>query len=502
MKDKKLIKNIMITLLQQVIAIICGFIIPKEIIQTYGSNTNGLINSITQFLTYIVIVEAGVGAVVKSLLYKPIAEKNKSDIEKILKSAQKFFRTIALIFCVYIIILCIIYPKIVSNDFSVIFTRILIVIIAISSFVEYFTGMIYTLYLQSNQQKYVVSIIQTVSLICNTIVTLLLIKSGCSIIIIQMVSSCIFVIRPIIQKIYVEKKYKLKVSKCVETYIIKQKKDAFAHQLANVIHNSVDVFLITLVMGTLQVSVYMVYRLVLQGIKQFVKTIMSGVDDFFGNIFAKEKYDEMNKMFKIYEFIYFTIITILYNLCLVLIVPFVSIYTKGIADTNYHQPIFAIILTLSEFIWAIRYLANQLINAVGHFKQTKKMALIEAGVNLIISIILIYKLGLLGVAIGTLIAMLIRGIYMIYYFSKTVLKRSVKIELKFFAIIVVETIIITAIGINVTIKMSLSNYFDWAVFAGIYGIIIAVFVFGFNIILNKELFQETLKLAKSVFKKS
>ena len=58
------------------------------------------------------------------------------------------------------------------------FTRVLIVIIAISSFVEYFTGMIYTLYLQANQQKYVISIIQTISLIFNTIVTILLIKMG------------------------------------------------------------------------------------------------------------------------------------------------------------------------------------------------------------------------------------------------------------------------------------------------------------------------------------
>ena len=113
MKNKKLIKNIIISLLQQVVTIICGLILPKTIIKTYGSSTNGLINSITQFLTYISIVEAGVGTVVKSLLYKPIAEKNKNDIEKILKSAQNFYRTIALIFFVYIIILCIIYPQIV-----------------------------------------------------------------------------------------------------------------------------------------------------------------------------------------------------------------------------------------------------------------------------------------------------------------------------------------------------------------------------------------------------
>lgn len=496
MNNKKLVKNILISLLQQVVTIICGFILPKTIIYTYGSNTNGLINSINQFLTYIVIVEAGVGTVVKSLLYKPIANKNKNDVEKILKSAQKFFRTIALIYFIYIIVLCIIYPKIVSNNFDMNFTKVLIVTIAISSFVEYFTGMIYTLYLQANQEKYIISIIQIVTIIFNTIVTILLIKRGYSILIIEMVSSCIFIIRPIVQKIYVEKKYKIKVSKCVEKYIIKQKRDAFTHQLAYAIHNNIDVFLITLFMGTLEVSVYMVYKLVVDGIKKIVRTIMSGVSDFFGNMFAEEKYEEINKKFTMYEFIYFTIITILYNLCLVLIVPFVSIYTKGIADTNYYQPLFAIVLTLSEFIWAIRYPANELINAVGHFKQTKNMALIEVGVNLIISIALVNKLGLLGVAIGTLVAMLIRGIYMIYYFSRNVLKRSIKIDLKFIGIIVVETIILTVIGLICNEKIALTNYIEWILFAVIYGIIITIFIISVNMILNKKLSKEIYNYIK------
>lgn len=496
MNNKKLIKNIIISLMQQVVIIICGFILPKEIIEAYGSSTNGLINSITQFLTYISIVEAGVGAVIKYLLYKPIAERNKNDIEKILISAQSFYRKIALIFLVYIITLCIIYPQIVSNDYDINFTRRLIVIIAISSFVEYLTGVIYALFLQANQQKYIISIIQTISLILNTIVTILLIKMGYSIIIVEIVSSCIFIIRPIIQKIYVEKKYKIKVAKSVGKYVIKQKRDAFAHQLAYVVHNTIDVFLITIFLGTLQVSVYMIYRLVVEGIKKFVRTIMSGVDDFFGNIFAKEEYEEMNRKFTMYEFIYFTIITILYNLCLVLIIPFVSIYTKGIVDTNYYQPIFAIILTLSEFIWAIRYPVNQLINTVGHFKQTKNMALLEAGINLLISIVLINKLGLLGVAIGTFVAMLIRGIYMIYYFSKNILKRSIKIDLKFIVIIIIETIILTAIGLICNGKIVLNNYIEWVLFAGIYGIFTTIFVISINIILNKKLSKEMFNYLK------
>ena len=50
MRSKKALINIISSFLLQIITIICGFIIPKLIIKTYGSNVNGIIVSIVQFL--------------------------------------------------------------------------------------------------------------------------------------------------------------------------------------------------------------------------------------------------------------------------------------------------------------------------------------------------------------------------------------------------------------------------------------------------------------------
>ena len=59
-------KNIIFSLLNQVVTIVVGLIVPRLIIKTYGSETNGLINSITQFLGYITLLDLGFGPVVKS----------------------------------------------------------------------------------------------------------------------------------------------------------------------------------------------------------------------------------------------------------------------------------------------------------------------------------------------------------------------------------------------------------------------------------------------------
>ena len=181
MRSKKALYNIISNLILQVVVVIYGFIVPKIIISKFGSNVNGLISSITQFLAYITLLESGFGPVVKATLYKPIAEKDNKTIKNILKTSEKFFRTIAAIFIIYIIILTVIYPLLVNNEFGKIYTVSLILIISISTFSEYFFGMTYKLYLQAEQKTYVISIIQIATYILSTIFIAILAKLNCSI---------------------------------------------------------------------------------------------------------------------------------------------------------------------------------------------------------------------------------------------------------------------------------------------------------------------------------
>ena len=102
MRGKKALKNVFASLFLQLITMICGFITTYQIIKTYGSGINGLLASITQFLSYITLLELGFGSVLKSVLYKPIANNNKKEINSILGSSNIFFRKIALIFIFYL----------------------------------------------------------------------------------------------------------------------------------------------------------------------------------------------------------------------------------------------------------------------------------------------------------------------------------------------------------------------------------------------------------------
>lgn len=501
MRSKKAVKNIITSLLQQIVTVICGLIVPRAIIGTFGSSVNGLISSITQFLSYITLLEAGIGPVIKSALYKPIAKKDKTQIEKILKASQRFFRVISGIFIVYLIALCFIYPMIVSTEFETGYTVSLILIIAISTFAEYFFGMVYRLYLQAEQKTYITSTIQIGTTILNAILVVLLIKFGANIQIVKLGSAFVFVLKPILQNIYVRRKYNINFKNVKEKYELKQKWDGLAQHIASVVHNNTDIAILTIFTNTAEVSVYSVYLYVVTGIKNLVQALTGGVDASFGDMIAKDEQENLNRSFRTYELFYFTLITIVYIITLVMILPFVEVYTNGVTDANYYRPIFAILITLAEFMWSIRLPYSGITLAAGHFKQTNKGAWVEVFTNLIISIALVFKFGMIGVAIGTLVAMTIRTIEFMYHTSKYILKRSQMENVKRVAILIIETLIMVPIGFYISSFIEVNSYISWIGLAILVGIIALLGVGITNSITYRKDLKDLLNMIKRIFKR-
>ena len=89
-RKKKFILNSCSGLFKQLITLICGFVMTKAILSYYGSSLNGLVASITQFLGFIGFLELGIGPVIQSNLYKPLAKKNEDQISRIVKASNNF----------------------------------------------------------------------------------------------------------------------------------------------------------------------------------------------------------------------------------------------------------------------------------------------------------------------------------------------------------------------------------------------------------------------------
>ena len=87
-----------------------------------------------------------------------------------------------------------------------------------------------------------------------------------------------------------------------------------------------------------------------------------------------------------------------------------------------------------------------MVSAAGHYKETKAGAIGEDAINLGLSLLLVKPLGLVGVALGTVVAMSFRTLYNVWYLSKNILHRSVwSFVLKLACNLVVSGILINRI---------------------------------------------------------
>lgn len=464
MRSKKALANILSSLVLQVVLIICGLIIPRLIIQTFGSSVNGVISSISQFLGFIVLLEAGVGGVVRAALYKPLANNDSISISKIIKATEKFFRIVALIYIFYLISIAIIFPYIVNNEFDNFFTLTLVLIIGISTIIQYYFGISYQILLIADQKQYINSLLQIVTVIINAIIAVVLIKLGSSIQIVKLGSAIIFILRPIILNLYVNHKYKI-IKKCnADNNAIKQRWDGLGHHVAYLVRINSDIITLTLFLNVKEVSVYSIYYMVVYGIENLVATFSSGLEAAFGNMIAKDEKESLSKNFRIFEFSSFTLTTILFTSTALLILPFISLYTKGITDVSYYRPAFAYFFILAHAIYCIRIPYNSVVLAAGHYKKTRNGAFVESFIYVLLSIFFVNLFGLVGVAIGPLCAMLFRTVQYAIYLSKNILKRTIWEFVK--RVIVYTTSSFVAILIiNFLPSIIIDSYIKWLIYA-------------------------------------
>ena len=95
MRSKKALRNTFASISYEIVAIICGLILPRLILSRFGSSYNGITSSITQFLSCVALLKSGIGAVTRAALYKPLAEKDSFRLSEIINATSIFMRKIA-----------------------------------------------------------------------------------------------------------------------------------------------------------------------------------------------------------------------------------------------------------------------------------------------------------------------------------------------------------------------------------------------------------------------
>lgn len=454
--------NTIASLAVQLAAILSSFIVPKCILNAYGSATNGMVSSITSFLGFLTLMESGVGSVARAELYRPVAEKDTEQTSVVVNATHDFFRKVAFLYLMFVAAFAIIFPLAVDSGENFWYTFFLVLIIAVTNLVQYYFGAGYMQVLYADQKLYLLYSIQAISYLLSVVLTIWLTNIGATIHLVKLASALVFIIRPIAVNIYVKKEYSIRTDAVAESPVLQQKWNNMFQTIAYFVHSKTDAMVLTVFCTFEDVSVYAVYAMVTTGLSSVISSMCNGFTSRIGSQYGK-KDEKLRDTFSAYELFVFNLTAICFTTAACVIQDFVFLYTRNLTDAEYRQPLFGLLLILAEAVFCIRMPYNNMVSSAGHFRQTQRAAIIEAGLNITLSVILVWKFGLVGVAVGTLIAMAYRTGYLVVYLTRNILNCGILKFMKKVIVFGAATVISGMISSRVTAFIYPNGFLPWAV---------------------------------------
>lgn len=408
----------MVAFASQVIIILLGFISRRVLIYSVGVQYLGINGLMTNILTIFSLAESGIGIAIGYSLYKPLAE---NDIEKI-KSLMRFYkRTYQFLAALTAGIGLGFYPFLpiflkgnTAPDVTAIYFLFLF-----SSVVSYLWSYKITLN-SSDQNKYLYTIANTVTQIVVLIVKVFILYFTENYILYLVIDIGSTLIKNIIFSAILDWKYPYLKEKSVQKLDEDTKKKLFINikslflgKFGYIISQCSDNLVISSLVSINAVGMYSNYTTLITSVTGFVTTFSSGVTASVGNLIASESKERSYVVYKRIDFINFWLYTFTGIGLLCLIEPFVKIWLGKEYILSFGILIFAV---LTYYLKGINSGIDIVKSASGLFYPDRYVPMLEAVINLILSIVLAMKYGLIGVLAGTLISFLLCSFWTKPYF--------------------------------------------------------------------------------------
>ena len=515
-RTTRFVQNTLCTSAYQLTAMLMGFVTPRLMMLYYGSQVNGLIVSVNEFLTYFRLVEAGLAAAAVFSLYKPLADKDQDRVSSIVSAARQFYNIAGWMFVGLTIVFSVIYPFFVpindlqGNPMDYWSVLLLICAMGVSGALEFFTLSKYRVLLTADQRTFMVSLASMASLLLQTAVIVVLAYVQANIILLRLLASLTIVLRPVILGHYVKKQYpQLNPYAKPDKSALARRWDALYQQCTTAFHQGAAVMLTTVITrDASMISVYGTYHMVTTGLWGILKMTTTGIYSGFGDLLATGQYEKFKKAYSDFEFLYLSITTVLFSVAAVLIVPFVVLYTDKITDANYFAPLIGMLVVLEAITDHAKMPMDLMITASGKFKETRHHCTAQLGTAIVLGL----SLGLLGLQVsvttavagiltGIILSNLLRAILQLYFVPKYITKLPWKSTLKRILRMVLEIVVI-AVPFLWIFPLNINGFFKWIAFGVPLCIYAAAITLGFGWLFDRDSLRSLLGRVKYLFTKA
>ena len=408
MKNSQKIKyNLIVGMGSQLVTILLGIVIPRLTLVNYGSEVNGLLNSITQIYSYLGLLEAGIGTATVQALYRTVGSGDRTRTNAILAATNRYYNRTGVLYTLAVLAFSLIYPFVVPSDIPPVTVVLVILLNGAGSVIGFFVQRKYLLLLQAEGKNYIESTLSMILNVLRNVSKIVLMALGMDVILVQAVAMLLSFVQMVYISRYIRKHYAW-IDLTVEPDYgsISQSKNVLVHQLSSLIF-----------------SVYSLYTLLFSMISNVLSTFSGSIVFSLGQTYHEDR-KRFLRMYDVYELLYMVVVFALYAVANYFILPFVALYTAGVTDVNYLDPLLPVLMISTYLLSCARIPSAQAITIAGHFQKTQNRSLMESAINIVVSLLAVQRWGIYGVLFGTIAALLYRANDMILYTSREILGRS------------------------------------------------------------------------------
>lgn len=409
------LRNAATSLGGQVLNNLLRFVCRTVFMYTLGRNYLGISTIYANVLTLLSIAELGFGTAITYSLYKPLADGDREKIKSLMQYFKVAYRVIG--FVIFGVGMCLFpfLPRLLTRIPKEINIYEYYILYLIQTVVSYLFFAYKAVLLNADQKKYITDIIQYLVQIAMNVVQILELIIFRSFFAYTVLAIIFAIVQNIVTASYADRKYPYLKEKAVplpradRKNIFLQVYATALYKVSAAIGTATDNLIISAYISTGMVGVYGNYYLIIQVFQNIIDGVVRAFSASVGNLFAVSSREKSEFTFRCLNLLNNFAVAFCAVGFLSIFQPFVTIWMGKdmlLTDT---------VLVIVVYNFAANYMqlvVNIYTEATGTFVYGKYRAVATAVLNLIISIILVRKMGLAGVFLGTIIS---RALTMFWY---------------------------------------------------------------------------------------
>lgn len=406
-RSKKSIKNFIYALVGQSLGLIVSFISRIVFIKILGSEYLGLNGLFTNILTVLSLAELGIGEAITFSLYKPLADDDREKCAMLMQFYKKTYICIGLIILVVGISITPLLPFLIKDIPNIEYINIIYILFVINTSFSYFYSYKRNLII-ADQKRYIATFFRYLFYVILNVTQMIFLLINHSYFIFLILQITFTIIENLCISVkankmypYLKNKNSTRLDKKSKNEIVKNTKAMMMHRIGSVVVNSTDNLLLSAFSGLSVVGIYSNYYLIINALNLVFGQFFNSLTASVGNLIASEDKNKQYDIFKKIDFLNFWIYSFSSICLLCLLNNFIEVWLGKEYVFSYS---IIIIIIINFYVNGMRKTILMFKDAAGLFYQDRWKSIIEAIINLIVSIILVIKYGAIGVFIGTFVS--------------------------------------------------------------------------------------------------